>query len=129
MEAIKKELVDWNLLEKDLANLKEYLEELEDGDHQVYATVTDNTGKITSKSETFSFVKTAKAVEAADGQSQSADVLQKNASPLQRTQVKLAKFILIFSFLSFFLAVGSIALFVKHREFFKKKIEELKNHE
>lgn len=103
--------------------------ELEDGSHQVYATVTDNTGKITSKSETFSFVKTARAVETIDGNTSSKDLMQKNASPLERTQVKLAKFILIFSFISFFLAIGSIALFVKHREFFKKKIEEMKNNE
>lgn len=34
---------------------------VEDGDHQVYVAVTDNTGKITAKSEPVAFVKTAQA--------------------------------------------------------------------
>lgn len=36
--------------------------DLEDGDHQAYVAVTDNTGKITAKSEPIAFVKTAQAV-------------------------------------------------------------------
>lgn len=36
--------------------------ELGDGQHEVYVAVTDNTGKITGKSEPLSFVKTAQAV-------------------------------------------------------------------
>lgn len=36
--------------------------ELEDGAHEVYVAVTDNTGKITGKSEPLAFVKTAQAV-------------------------------------------------------------------
>lgn len=35
--------------------------ELEDGTHQAYVAVTDNTGKITAKSEPIAFVKTAQA--------------------------------------------------------------------
>ncbi|MFA6183610.1 MAG: Ig-like domain-containing protein [Parcubacteria group bacterium] len=35
--------------------------DLEDGNHQVYVAVTDNTGKITAKSEPLAFVKTAEA--------------------------------------------------------------------
>jgi hypothetical protein len=35
---------------------------LEDGNHEVYVAVTDNTGKITAKSEPIAFVKTAQAV-------------------------------------------------------------------
>lgn len=34
---------------------------VEDGEHQVYVAVTDNTGKITAKSEPVAFVKTAQA--------------------------------------------------------------------
>jgi len=34
---------------------------LEDGEHQVYVAVTDNTGKITAKSQPLSFIKTAQA--------------------------------------------------------------------
>jgi hypothetical protein len=34
---------------------------VEDGEHQVYVAVTDNTGKITAKSEAVAFVKTAQA--------------------------------------------------------------------
>ncbi len=36
--------------------------ELENGEHEVYVAVTDNTGKITSKSKPLMFVKTAEAV-------------------------------------------------------------------
>ncbi len=35
---------------------------LEDGNHEAYVAVTDNTGKITAKSEPIAFVKTAQAV-------------------------------------------------------------------
>lgn len=37
--------------------------ELEDGDHEVYVAVTDNTGKITAKSSPLGFIKTAQAIE------------------------------------------------------------------
>lgn len=36
--------------------------ELEDGEHEAYVAITDNTGKITGKSEPLAFVKTAQAV-------------------------------------------------------------------
>jgi hypothetical protein len=36
--------------------------DLENGDHEVYVAMTDNTGKITAKSSPFRFVKTAEAV-------------------------------------------------------------------
>ncbi len=36
--------------------------ELKNGEHEVYVAITDNTGKITSKSKPLAFVKTAKAV-------------------------------------------------------------------
>ncbi|MFZ2188257.1 MAG: Ig-like domain-containing protein [Candidatus Moraniibacteriota bacterium] len=36
--------------------------QLEDGEHEVFVAVTDNTGKITAKSEPLPFVKTAEAV-------------------------------------------------------------------
>ncbi len=36
--------------------------ELEDGEHEAYVAITDNTGKITGKSNPFPFVKTAQAV-------------------------------------------------------------------
>lgn len=38
--------------------------ELENGEHEAYVAITDNTGKITAKSEPFAFVKTAQAVTA-----------------------------------------------------------------
>jgi len=37
--------------------------DIEDGNHQVYVAVTDNTGKITVKSEPIAFVKTAQAAD------------------------------------------------------------------
>ncbi len=36
--------------------------ELENGEHGAYVAITDNTGKITGKSEPIAFVKTAEAV-------------------------------------------------------------------
>jgi len=36
---------------------------LEDGQHEVYVTVNDNTGKITAKSEPIAFIKTAEAID------------------------------------------------------------------
>jgi hypothetical protein len=36
--------------------------ELEDGKHEAYVAITDNTGKITAKSQPLAFVKTAQAV-------------------------------------------------------------------
>ena len=39
--------------------------ELEDGDHQVFAGITDNAGRIVAKSQSFSFVKTAEAFSGA----------------------------------------------------------------
>ena len=103
--------------------------ELEDGQHEVYAAVTDNTGKITAKSEPFYFIKTAQAIERTDKNGTSSQELEGRDSPLEKNQTKVVKFILIFSFLSLFLAMISIFLFVKHREFFKNKIEELKKDE
>jgi hypothetical protein len=35
--------------------------DIEDGSHQAYVAVTDNTGKITAKSEPLAFIKTAEA--------------------------------------------------------------------
>ena len=42
--------------------LYELDKELEDGNHEIYVAVTDNTGKITSKSNPLSFIKTAEAI-------------------------------------------------------------------
>lgn len=53
--------------------------QLEDGEHEVYVAVTDNTGKITAKSEPLPFIKTAEAVT----------VIEK-ANASERTKASLA---------------------------------------
>lgn len=57
-------------------------EEIEDGEHQIYIAVTDNTGKITAKSEPLFFIKTAEAVSIVPP-TQASDVAQ-IASPVEK---------------------------------------------
>mgnify|MGYP001591408897 FL=1 len=58
--------------------------QLADGQHEVYVVVTDNTGKITAKSEPLFFVKTAEAITVIP--SAEASLQQKTASPVEKRQ-------------------------------------------
>jgi hypothetical protein len=72
---------------------------LEDGDHEAYVAVTDNTGKITAKSEPLFFVKTAQAVEMVNSDQTAGKVIPQNQSPVERSQnnfVVFAMMIIVF---------------------------------
>lgn len=85
--------------------------ELEDGNHEVYAAVTDNTGKVTSKSKPLAFVKTAQAINPVDSIQ---DGLAANLSPVEAEKSKLLVFVVLISIFSLISAVTSIILLVKH---------------
>jgi hypothetical protein len=88
--------------------------ELEDGDHQVYAAVTDNTGKITSKSKALAFVKTAQAITA---NSEEQAVLNDTLSPIDQSRTKLMFFVILISIFSLISAIASIILLYRnHRD-------------
>jgi len=87
--------------------------ELEDGEHKVYAAVTDNTGKITAKSEPFVFVKKAQAITNVTAQSEKEALPSAPVSPVQKNQSNLVLLVLLISFISLFLAILSIWLFVR----------------
>ena len=89
--------------------------ELEEGNHEVYAAVTDNTGKITSKSKPFAFVKTAQAVEQISSDAKSLNSNQA-LSPMEESREKLLIFVILISIFSLISAVASIALLVKHKK-------------
>ena len=86
--------------------------ELEEGNHEVYAAVTDNTGKVTSKSKPLAFVKTAQAIEpiaSAQGTG-----LEAVLSPVEIGKNNLFIFVILISIFSLVSAVTSIVLLVKH---------------
>lgn len=74
-------------------------EGLEDGDHEAFVAVTDNTGKITSYGEGIAFVKTAEAVTVRPI-AEAAETVSENQSPLERSQTEyfFAAFIAILFF-------------------------------
>lgn len=87
--------------------------ELEDGKHQVYAAVTDNTGKITSKSKAFAFIKTAQAItNDVEGQADLAGIL----SPLEQSRTKLMFFVILISIFSLITAVISVTLLYRNHK-------------
>jgi hypothetical protein len=59
----------------DESGLFEYIftKELEDGEHQVFAALTNNSGEIIAQSEPFTFIKTARAFTPVDAQSSGSD--------------------------------------------------------
>lgn len=61
--------------------------ELEDGNHEVYVAVTDNTGKITAKSEPLPFVKTAEAVSVVEAANLTKGNLAQKQSPAQKSKL------------------------------------------
>ncbi len=91
--------------------------ELEDGEHEAYAAVTDNTGKVTYKSKPFDFVKTAKAITSPAQAAENPEQQQAVKSPVEKGQEKLVAFVLLISFSALILALISIVLlFKQHKE-------------
>ena len=63
--------------------------DLEDGEHEVYVAVTDNTGKITSKSKPLAFVKTAQAISVVEAFDDSGKQTTQNPSPIEKSKSRL----------------------------------------
>lgn len=82
--------------------------EFEDGEHESYVTVTDNTGKITGKSQPVRFVKTAEAATIIP--SAQAQAISKNQSPTQNSRNNFIFYgiILVIIFMGISLAVVGI---------------------
>lgn len=96
--------------------------DLEEGDHQVYVAVTDNTGKITYKSEPLAFVKTAQAVNVIPPAEAAAS--KRSESPTKLWTRRDLILILTFIMGALALTLASIGLY-KHNVF-KKEINNIK---
>jgi hypothetical protein len=79
---------------------------LENGNHEVYVAVTDNTGKITAKSQPLFFVKTAQAVELTSNLDTAAKNIPQNQSPIERSQGNFLIF--SFSIIIFFVGISML---------------------
>ena len=93
--------------------------ELEEGEHKVYATVTDSTGKVTARSEGMTFVKTAKALDEAEVETSQME--NQTASPVKKAKSNMTLVGLVIAIVSVILAILSIGYFVKTREHHAKK--------
>jgi hypothetical protein len=85
-----------------------FSKELEDGEHQVFVTLTDNTGDIVAQSAPFTFIKQAEAFSVVDARAvvsdiQAADMLGTPASPY-RTVLSMS--VLALGILLILLGVG-----------------------
>ncbi len=81
--------------------------EIENGEHQVYVAVTDNTGKITAKSKPLAFVKTAQAVSVIPDKTYTNIV-----SPSEESKKNGTAIIIVLTLISFGLAVSIIGLII-----------------
>lgn len=85
---------------------------LEDGEHRVYVAVTDNTGKITAKSEPVVFVKTAQAVSIIP--EARATAAASDVSPLKSRSSKDILFLSTIIIASLALVLAAVGL-IRHR--------------
>lgn len=90
---------------------------LEDGEHEVYVAVTDNTGKITAKSEPLAFVKTAEAATIIPPLEASAN--ERAISPTGVLSKKISYFFVIAISLSMLALILATLGLIKH-EMLKK---------
>lgn len=86
---------------------------LPDGDHEAYVAVTDNTGRITAKSEPFRFVKTAQAVEVATAAE--LGKINQQQSPVERSKANFILYSLILSVAFLSIAIAVIGAIVKSK--------------
>lgn len=84
---------------------------VEDGDHQVYVAVTDNTGKITAKSQPVAFVKTAQAANIITPSEALAS--ERSQSPTKKWSNSMFYFVVAISLGALALAVAILGL-LKH---------------
>lgn len=85
---------------------------LENGEHEVYVAVTDNTGKITSKSEPLRFVKTAEAVSVLPP----AEADSGGNSPLEKSKSSLFLYFILIVIVFVALAVVLIGVLAAHEK-------------
>ena len=90
--------------------------QLDDGDHEVYVAITDNTGKITAKSEPLPFVNVAGAVSLKDSNSH----IEASMPPLQNRANSDMLLILAITLLSLGLVFSIISLGVAYKASKKK---------
>ncbi|OGI16559.1 MAG: hypothetical protein A2Z52_01880 [Candidatus Moranbacteria bacterium RBG_19FT_COMBO_42_6] len=86
--------------------------QIEDGEHQVYVAVTDNTGKITAKSEPLFFVKTAEAATVIP--SAEASTMAKAASPAEKRRTRDLMVLAGIIILGFITALTAIGFYIIH---------------
>lgn len=88
-----------------------FQKELEDGEHEVYVGVTDNTGRIVAKSEPYRFVKTAQAFTPVDAETEAAVPLA-----TERTSHSLVSEGLLLIILSFsVIGIGALLILIGFR--------------
>ena len=92
-------------------------EQIEDGEHQVFVAVTDNEGRVKSKSEPLPFVKTAQAVTVARGAGSGAEEAGK---AIPGISLKNIMFILALGFF------GVVVAFILIGWVIKKTVERIK---
>ncbi len=78
---------------------------LENGEHQVYVAVTNNTGKITAKSKPLAFIKTAQAVSVIPDKT-----YVNTASSANENKKNVVAMIIVFTLISLGLAISIIGL-------------------
>jgi len=87
--------------------------QLADGQHEVYVAVTDNTGKLTAKSEPLFFVKTAEAIRVIPPAEASA--LNKAASPIEKRQTLDLVMLSVIVFFGLVMALVIIGFFIARK--------------
>ncbi len=92
-------------------------EQIEDGNHQVFVAVTDNEGKVKSKSEPLPFIKTAQAVTVNRAE---ASNLESEISSQDRPGVNLKNILFILAASFFALVVGLILIGVVAKKIISK---------
>jgi len=88
-------------------------QEFDEGEHKVYAAVTDSTGKVTERSEAMLFVKTAQALD--QQRTESSELQTQMVSPVEEAKSNMTKVGLAIAIVSVILAIVSVAYFLAHR--------------
>lgn len=84
-----------------------FAKELEDGEHQVFAAITDNTGAIVAQSEPFTFVKRARAFSPVDAAAEDTVTIVSSSEPsVDGYQIAIGMSILALGILLILLGLG-----------------------
>lgn len=91
--------------------------ELEDGNHEVYVAVTDNTGKITAKSEPIKFIKTAEAVSVVSSFNNAAEAAEQIQAPTSKSKKDIILFAIAAVAFFISLALALIGVITSHKRY------------